>query len=345
MGSAGTPCGPNAACSMGACYSVAFPQLIGGFITGIPATKSVVLQNNGGDNLTVSMDGSFTFLTPIIGNYNVTVLTNPVGAVCTVAMGSGPVGGAPVTSVMVTCVPSVTLGGSISGLPGAQAVVLTNTVNGDPYTALINGPFTFNVAISGAYNVTVTTQPPGAFCTVTNGSGVAAAMNITNVQVTCFKPFYRVFVTDNLRGGAFGGVFGADGQCQSLATTAGLGGTWLAWISDSVGASPVGRFVQAPTPYKRIDGVTIANDWADLTDGTLAASISVDQNGVGGYAVGVWTSVTTAGAFSGSVTCGGWNSFVATGLNGSSSSTTGSWTSAGGTTCANPGLALYCFEQ
>ncbi len=344
MGSAGTPCGMNAACSNGACYSVAFPQTVGGMLNGLQIGKSVVLQLNGANNITLLMDGAFTFPGTYLGPYNVTVLTNPVGEVCSVSGGSGVVGSGPVSSVMVTCVPTVTIGGNLTGLPGADSIVLTNN-GGDNLTRTVNGGFTFATAISGAYNVQILTQPLGAFCTVTNGTGVTAGSNITNVQVVCFKPFYRVFVTNNLRGGAFGGVFGADGQCQSLATTAGLGGTWLAWISDSVGASPVGRFVQAPTPYKRLDGVTIANDWADLTDGTLAAPISVDQNGVGGYAVGVWTSVTPAGAFSGSVTCGGWNSFVATGLNGASSSTTGTWTQAGGTTCANPGLALYCFEQ
>ena len=66
---------------------------------------TVVLQDNGGDNLSVSANGSFTFATALAGGaaYSVTVKTNPAGQTCTVANGSGTVGSANVTNVAVSC--------------------------------------------------------------------------------------------------------------------------------------------------------------------------------------------------------------------------------------------------
>ena len=69
---------------------------IGGTVSGLSGT--VVLQDNGGDNLSVSSNGTFTFPTSLLAGqaYNVTVATNPTGQQCTVANGSGTV--APPTS-------------------------------------------------------------------------------------------------------------------------------------------------------------------------------------------------------------------------------------------------------
>jgi hypothetical protein len=81
---------------------------VGGTVSGL--TGTVVLQNNGTDNLSISADGPFTFSTRLgMGaTYNVIVRTQPMGKTCTVANGSGSIGdaytGANVTDVMVTCI-------------------------------------------------------------------------------------------------------------------------------------------------------------------------------------------------------------------------------------------------
>src|SRR5215469_15227394 len=76
---------------------------VGGSVSGLSGT--VVLQDNGGDTLSVSANGSFTFATSLASGaaYSVTVKTNPSGQLCTVANGSGTVASANVTSVAVTC--------------------------------------------------------------------------------------------------------------------------------------------------------------------------------------------------------------------------------------------------
>ncbi len=76
---------------------------VGGTITGLSGT--IVLQDDGGDDLGLSADGSFTFSTTLAdcSDYSVTVLAQPSGQTCTVASGSGTIAGANVTSVAVSC--------------------------------------------------------------------------------------------------------------------------------------------------------------------------------------------------------------------------------------------------
>ena len=77
-------------------------QTIGGTVTGL--TGSVVLRNNGADDLTVNASGAFTFATPVATGvpYNVTVGTQPAGQTCTVQNGSGTAS-ANVSNVAVNC--------------------------------------------------------------------------------------------------------------------------------------------------------------------------------------------------------------------------------------------------
>ena len=82
---------------------------------------TVVLQDNGGDNLSDSALGGFTFATGLTAGsaYNVTVETNPAGQTCSVANGSGTVESADITNVAVTCTSAPAAARTIStGLTG-----------------------------------------------------------------------------------------------------------------------------------------------------------------------------------------------------------------------------------
>ncbi len=84
--------------------SCAVTPSIGGTVSGL-SNGSLVLQNNGANNLTVSANGPFTFATDVAsgGAYSVTVLTQPTnGETCAVSNGSGTAT-ANVTNVAVTC--------------------------------------------------------------------------------------------------------------------------------------------------------------------------------------------------------------------------------------------------
>jgi exo-beta-1,3-glucanase (GH17 family) len=155
---------------------------IGGAVSGL--NGSLVLQNNGKDDLAIAANGSFTFALSIARDsaYNVKISRQPVGQVCTVSAPTGTASAA-ITSVAVACANNVTIGGTITGLQGT--VVLQNN-SGNPLATDTDGPFTFTAAIAGgsAYAVTVRTQPVGQTCSVTKGSGTATA-NVSDVAIEC----------------------------------------------------------------------------------------------------------------------------------------------------------------
>jgi environmental stress-induced protein Ves len=164
---------------------------IGGTVSGLAGT-GLVLQNNGGDDVGVQSDGSFAFPTkiPSGSQFSVTVKTQPESPpqACSVQNGSGTVGDADVANVTITCVlREFTIGGTLSGLTGSGMVLANN--GGDFFTPTANGPFTFPTAVvtGRPYNVTVQTPPlrPLQLCRVTNGSGVVAESNITNIAIDC----------------------------------------------------------------------------------------------------------------------------------------------------------------
>ncbi len=161
---------------------------IGGTLSGLTGT-GLVLQNNGGNNLAVTANGSFTFSAQVNAGaaYNVSVLTQPSGPAqtCTVT-GGGGTAAANVTTIQVACTNNVvtyTIGGSISGLSGSGLVLQDN--GGDNLAVSSNGPFTFATP-AAAYAVTVLTQPssPAQSCALTNATGTASA-NVNNVEVAC----------------------------------------------------------------------------------------------------------------------------------------------------------------
>jgi hypothetical protein len=161
---------------------------VGGTLSGLSGTA--VLQDNGGDNLSVTANGSFTFPTRLASGaaYAVSVKTQPAGQTCTVSGGTGTVGSANVTSAAVTCAtnPPATysVGGTMSGLSGT-AVLQDN--GGDNLSVTANGSFTFptKLASGSAYSVTVLTQPSGQTCAVGGGTGTVGSANVTSAAVTC----------------------------------------------------------------------------------------------------------------------------------------------------------------
>lgn len=84
------------------------------------------------------------------------------------------------------------IGGTVNGLASGFSVGLTNLTNADTISVAFNSSgtkFTFDQTIqSGStYNVTVSTQPAGYICTITNGSGTITSNggDVTNITVNC----------------------------------------------------------------------------------------------------------------------------------------------------------------
>lgn len=194
---------------------------IGGTVGGL--TGELTLQNNGGDDLLIAADGEFAFAAPIEdgSTYNVTVSVQPAGQECSVEGGEGTVSGGDVTDVAVTCVANTfTVGGQLSGL--TDSVTLQNN-GADDLVLNADGEFTFATAlIDGAnYDVTVSSQPAGQECTVSNGAGTISGANVTNIAVDCGDPgtFLVVATVDGLVGTA---VLQLNGGLEFLVTRNGV---------------------------------------------------------------------------------------------------------------------------
>lgn len=170
---------------------------IGGTVSGLNGT-GLVLQNNAGDNLAISANGSFTFATSLTASssYSVTVATQPgtPEQVCSVTNGSGTVASANVTDIAINCESTYTMGGTVSGLAGTGLVLQNNA--GDDLAVSANGSFTFATSLttSSAYSVSVLTQPgtPNQVCSVSNGSGTVASADVTNISISCTTKTYTV---------------------------------------------------------------------------------------------------------------------------------------------------------
>ena len=80
---------------------------IGGTISGLTPGDVVILNDNGGDDLMVTTNGSFTFATPLPygSRYYVSGGSSSEGAFCVITNKTGTIGTSNITNVVVTCSP------------------------------------------------------------------------------------------------------------------------------------------------------------------------------------------------------------------------------------------------
>jgi 6-phosphogluconolactonase (cycloisomerase 2 family) len=137
-------------------------------VTGLLGATSMVLQDNGADNLTIAANGTVNFNKPAASGsrYAVTVLTQPAGQNCMVAGGSGSIVAANV-SVSVACSKATTVR---YGFTADYSGLTVSTYSFDAATGRVtligmvpNG--------GGGKPIGVTVHPSGQFVYVANGPG------------------------------------------------------------------------------------------------------------------------------------------------------------------------------
>ncbi|MCP4968724.1 MAG: VCBS repeat-containing protein, partial [bacterium] len=130
---------------------------------------TLVLQNNGGDDLTLTADGAFTFATALADGsaYDVTVLTQPAGQICTITTGSGTLAGADVTNVAANCVFTAPV---VSGLAWFMDINGNASCDaGDQVVVQFDQPVVVNAAGGSDLELPVTGDSFGAGATVAAG--------------------------------------------------------------------------------------------------------------------------------------------------------------------------------
>ncbi|KQV47716.1 MULTISPECIES: hypothetical protein [unclassified Duganella] len=163
----------------------------------------LVLQNNGGDDLTISAAGSasYSFATLMApdSQFNVTLKTVPANVTCKLANNTGKINYYTYNQTVVNCAADpYTLGGTIRSVAadgtGAEPLSADGLVlaNGAQTLAVARGASTWQFATpignQNVYGVTVLTQPAGQQCEVSMGTGTMPARNVVDVAVTCKKP-------------------------------------------------------------------------------------------------------------------------------------------------------------
>jgi hypothetical protein len=158
-----------------------------------------------------------------------------------------------------------------------------------------------------------------------------------------------VFVTKANFKSDMGGLTGADAKCQAEADDPASivpSGTYLPWLSDGHD-SPDTRFTKSSHPYVRPDGAKIAENYTDLTDGSILNTISIDATG---HTVGhnqFWTGTNADGTTTKkNDTCATWGAGpYVSGMTGSTASKTTAWSSYRGDHCSTGRYRLVCFQQ
>jgi hypothetical protein len=160
---------------------------IGGSVSGYAGGTGFILQNNGGDNLTITKNGAFTFptLVPLNGPYKVTVSGQPAGPnqTCTVSLGNGTAK-ANVTNVSVVC-PAVfhPINVSVVGVLGATGAMQLQDNGGDNLMTPKNGDYVFATPIAHGsfYDVSVFvasgTQLEGCYRWGWSGTALSTPVN------------------------------------------------------------------------------------------------------------------------------------------------------------------------
>src|ERR1700722_16439069 len=158
-------------CSLSAKYTV------GGTLTGLLG-QGLVLEDNSGNDLSLSSNGTFVFSDGVRNNdaYSVTVKTQPSdpSQTCSVQNGAGTIDKADVTNVIVTCTQSGRFAFVANQLSNTLSAYTINSSTGY-LTAVSGSPF----ASTGTGPVSLVVDPNGAYLYVANnGSNTVSVYSI-----------------------------------------------------------------------------------------------------------------------------------------------------------------------
>jgi hypothetical protein len=174
---------------------------VGGTVTGLSGT--LILQNQGVDNLSVTGSSAFTFSTALASgaSYLATVLTQPAGESCTIVNGTGTVGQVDVTDLLVNC--TARPAAALTSFAGDPAGAIGTAANFNQ-PAGIATDLAGNVYVADQRNNTILkVTPEGVVTTFAGTAGVTGSADATGSAATFNHPTSlatdlagNLFVTD-----------------------------------------------------------------------------------------------------------------------------------------------------
>lgn len=193
-----------------------------------------------------------------------------------------------------------------------------------------------------------TTPPPGVDGASDSSSGADGGDGGdggANVDASVTRPDGGrfVFVTSTTSSGNLGGAAGGDARCNTLASQAGLGGTWGAWLSaGTANGDAVDRVGSGP--WYLVDGTFVAGSKSQLAQDVLDHAIDRDESGAPVVGQRVWTGTRNGTLYFGD--CNGWTagSQAEPGTVGTTAAKGNRWTADTPIGCQSSSR-LYCFEK
>lgn len=226
----------------------------------------------------------------------------------------------------------------------------TNTSTNSPANTSTNTPTNTPTDTPILPTATYThTSTPTSTNTATNTPTDTPTNTATNTPNT--SPTHSVFITTGTYDGNLGGLTGADDTCNSVASAAGLSGSWKAILSDATTDIKDRLTIVGAIYNTRSAGLggpqLVANDASDLWDGSISAQIAYNQTG-SSTTGRAWTASTSAGVKQ-SVSCVSWssNDSSISAKTGSTGVLTSYWiaSASGGPYMCNSLQHLYCISQ
>ena len=253
------------ACGGGSSSTSTTTYTIGGTISGL-TSGSVVLQNNGGDALTISANSTtFTFATGLANSatYAVTVGTQPSGLTCSASNSTGTVASTNVTNVAISCAPSWT-GTKQLGVAGkmTSGFSVATDASGNVYVAgYTTGGLDGNTS-TGTFDFFVTKYNSSGIKQYTKQLGVA---RITDGNSVATDASGNVYVAGSTSGGLDGNT--STGTFDFFVTkynssgvkqyTKQLGVAGAATLGNSVATDASGNVYVAGSTSGGLDGNTL----------------------------------------------------------------------------------------
>lgn len=188
-----------------------------------------------------------------------------------------------------------TISGSVAGLTNANTVGLTLTDTTTSATQVLgtqgNGSFTFATALDAGdgWSVSVSTQPVGQMCAVSNGSGTNLSADVSNVTVTCTTNTYTLSYSADANGTLSGNLnqtgvpYGGNGT--AVTAQANTGYHFVQWSDGVTTATRTDTDVAANisvTATFAVNVLVFTTQPADVARGNALGTIAVtEQDGNG----------------------------------------------------------------
>ena len=150
------------------------PLKLGVSVVGQASDSGLVLQNNGGDDLSITASGGYAFATPLANNaaYTVTILHQPTGQSCFLRNATGMV----IAGTIVTVVCPWHVAYVVYAMNAAEPNTIAGFYIDEKTGAFVAGPAALSTGSSPSY---VTVTPNNRFCYVANaGDGTVSGYSI-----------------------------------------------------------------------------------------------------------------------------------------------------------------------